>query len=163
MNSDTLDLISKINWANYDKFVKYRKRNMTAAEFRKYLSFHELAPDKKHCWFCGKELPSRKQFYCSNDCNLNFCALCSWAVTKIVIKKKYNSICQHCGKKIENGHTHHKIPISQGGPVFNPKNLIYLCEQCHRKVHTTIGLDNLVYFFFQIDEMIKQRTIDDFV
>jgi 5-methylcytosine-specific restriction endonuclease McrA len=42
--------------------------------------------------------------------------------------------CQHCGSR-DNLHLHHQRFRSHGGPDSD-ENLIVLCAECHRAIHT---------------------------
>jgi len=56
---------------------------------------------------------------------------------KSYIRNRDNYTCQICKKKIANirNEVHHIIPKSKGGSN-RPDNLILLCQDCHKKVHT---------------------------
>jgi len=56
---------------------------------------------------------------------------------KSYVRFRDNYICQICKKKIANirNEVHHIIPKSKGGSN-RPDNLILLCQDCHKKVHT---------------------------
>jgi len=56
---------------------------------------------------------------------------------KAYIRDRDNYTCQICKKKIANirNEVHHIIPKSKGGSN-RPNNLILLCSDCHKKVHT---------------------------
>lgn len=146
-----MNITDRINWSEYDKYVG-KRRTIGNTEFREFLKAQGLNPPKKYCWYCGQKISGSGIYYCCEKCAYEFSALCSWTFTQIVVRQKAENKCQKCGAKTKYGHIHHIEYISEGGSVFNPKNLIYLCEKCHRNIHATHfnkfkGLDNLKYFF----------------
>lgn len=58
---------------------------------------------------------------------------------KPLILKRDNFKCQLCNhNNIKNLHVHHILPVKHGSEdkyVVNPKNLITLCRECHKKAH----------------------------
>lgn len=49
-----------------------------------------------------------------------------------------NPLCEHClakGRAVMAGVAHHVVPISEGGPRLDPRNLQALCRDCHEVVH----------------------------
>jgi len=63
-----------------------------------------------------------------------------WIFLQWRIRKRDDHTCQVCGvaddpeRLMMNLHIHHIIPRNQGGSD-HPKNLITLCEPCHRTAH----------------------------
>lgn len=64
-----------------------------------------------------------------------------WVFLQWRILKRDQHTCQVCGvaddpeRCLMNLHVHHIIPRNQAGSD-HPRNLITLCEACHRKAHT---------------------------
>jgi len=61
------------------------------------------------------------------------------------IIKRDNSRCRRCGRRTDSGHVHHlygrvRVPAWLKIPDDDPDhevNLVYLCAECHWKVHNT--------------------------
>jgi len=58
-----------------------------------------------------------------------------WRRIKKMVRNRDNNICQICENKNEL-HVHHIVPVSEGGQKFDPENLMTLCGDCHREVHS---------------------------
>ena len=71
-------------------------------------------------------------------------------LTKI-IKKKYNYTCQRCGEieKDKPFHAHHIVPRKTQKLVNDENNLILLCPQCHKWVHSELNV-NREYIIYNI-------------
>lgn len=71
-------------------------------------------------------------------------------LTKI-IKKKYNYTCQRCGEieKDKPFHAHHIVPRKTQKLVNDENNLILLCPQCHKWVHSELNV-NSEYIIYNI-------------
>ena len=50
--------------------------------------------------------------------------------TMETVRQASNGICPYCGKRIEEGHIDHIIPISKGG-TSSPDNLAWVCASCN--------------------------------
>lgn len=167
-----MNITDKIDWKDYDLYV-HRRRNLTLSDFRTYLKSKGITIIQKQCIYCGKELKERQIYYCSLECQTEFSALCSWNFTRYIVRQKAKNICQKCGKITIYGHVHHIKSISEGGSVFNPKNLIYLCKECHVDIHSSNFYDfnvlkSLRWFFkrnfindIQIDP--NQKTLREWI
>lgn len=62
-----------------------------------------------------------------------------WNIRKWIVKRRDGYICYKCKKdlyyqKEGTGDVHHIRPLSIGG-TNEIKNLIFLCHECHKKVH----------------------------
>lgn len=78
-----------------------------------------------------KELTNTYGFYQSSK----------WLHTASYIRKKYNYVCQVCGKK--GVYVHHINPLTQEDYINKPlmkcygeNNLTLLCYHCHEKEHS---------------------------
>ena len=76
-----------------------------------------------------------------------------WIIRKWIVKRRDGYICQKCGKdlfycKEGSGQVHHIRPLSIGG-TNEIKNLIFLCTECHKKIH-----NEMFNFSFSRDEHI---------
>lgn len=74
-----------------------------------------------------------------------------WTIRKWIVKRRDCYTCQKCGKNLYYckegyGHVHHIKPLSIGG-TNEIKNLIYVCSECHKKIH-----DDMYNFHFAQDE-----------
>ena len=57
-------------------------------------------------------------------------------------------LCQRCemqGSVRPTEHVHHIEPLSWGGEPYAMSNLLCLCENCHRVLHTIEGSSRYVY------------------
>lgn len=100
----------------------------------------------KTCLNCGKPLTGRQRNWCSDECGREFANHKSrswWAET---VKRRDGYTCQCCGWK--NSHdkaeyrqmeAHHIMPLSWGGPEFDLRNGVCLCEGCHDEIHRELG------------------------
>lgn len=64
-----------------------------------------------------------------------------WNKRRLVLFDRYNWTCQSCNdvfskESSEELHAHHVRPISEGGG-HSLDNLLPLCRECHREVHST--------------------------
>lgn len=59
---------------------------------------------------------------------------------RLLAQRRDNYTCQHCGATRTSLHVHHITPREQGG-TDDLDNLIALCTQCHRKVHTSLLIE----------------------
>lgn len=76
-----------------------------------------------------------------------------WIIRKWIVKRRDCYTCQKCGKNLYYckegfGHVHHIKPLSIGG-TNEIKNLIYVCSDCHKKIH-----EDMYNFSFARDERI---------
>lgn len=64
------------------------------------------------------------------------------ALTK-KIKKKFNYTCQRCGEieKTKSFHAHHIIPRNTQKYVNDENNLVLLCPECHKWVHSKLNIN----------------------
>lgn len=64
------------------------------------------------------------------------------ALTK-KIKKKFNYTCQRCGEieKTKPFHAHHIIPRKTQKYVNDENNLVLLCPECHKWVHSKFNIN----------------------
>jgi RNA-directed DNA polymerase len=53
---------------------------------------------------------------------------------RLIVRRRDNYTCQHCGESGTSLHVHHTKPKERGG-TDEPDNLITLCAQCHGEAH----------------------------
>jgi len=60
-----------------------------------------------------------------------------WREIRGKVRERDDQECQSCGTGADEYrlHVHHIEPISEGGPPFDPENLVTLCPGCHGKKH----------------------------
>jgi len=84
----------------------------------------------------GGITPERQAFYTSRE----------WAEACLFVWNRDKATCQRCGKKKINNdeefHIHHIISFSQKELRAEPNNLILLCGDCHRWVHSAKNMNN---------------------
>ena len=44
-----------------------------------------------------------------------------------------NPICERC-KEAFSEETHHTVPLHRGGSLFDSRNLVALCKNCHKEI-----------------------------
>lgn len=52
-------------------------------------------------------------------------------------KERDGYVCMICGTRCDNAQGHHMIYVSEGGPA-SKKNIVTLCDNCHRDYHNGI-------------------------
>lgn len=109
----------------------------------------------------GKKINKIKEKLKKPLCILN---LSKRTISKIL--KRANQGCMECGWNESTCDIHHIIPKKQGGTDEN-KNLIVICPNCHRKVHThklilnpEKNIENLFsnwtsYYYVDLEELDK--------
>ena len=51
------------------------------------------------------------------------------------VKERDGYVCMICGRYCSKAQGHHVIYVSEGGPA-STRNIITLCDQCHRDYHS---------------------------
>jgi len=91
-----------------------------------------------HPSFRGGLTPERQSFYSSEE----------WCEAVKQVWKRDNAICQKCGKSHNteqnrgNFHIHHIISFQVKEFRSNIDNLLLLCKDCHRWVHSKSNINN---------------------
>ncbi len=52
-------------------------------------------------------------------------------------KERDGFVCMICGKYCEKAQGHHVIYVREGGPASR-KNMVTLCDECHKDYHSGI-------------------------
>jgi len=69
--------------------------------------------------------------------------------------------CEICESK-EELHLHHIVPVSWGGALFAPDDVITVCESCHREIHKrlrkVLNKDLLIRFLSPYSEEIIRKA-----
>ena len=78
----------------------------------------------------GGITPDRQEFYISNG----------WKNACSAVYKRDGAQCQRCGKQ-DNLHVHHIVGFSNKEMRADENNLILLCVDCHRWVHSNKNID----------------------
>lgn len=63
----------------------------------------------------------------------------SWNRLRSIVKKGDKAICQYCGRKAEDGHVDHIIPLSRGG-TDRLDNLAWSCSECNQRKNARLPL-----------------------
>ena len=74
-----------------------------------------------------------------------------WELRKWIVKSRDDYICRKCGKNLKYeavGHVHHLIPLSMNG-TNEIKNLVYVCEDCHKILHQELKDFNFEKYGYQ--------------
>ena len=95
---------------------------------KEFESDHRLRNDRKHhCEDCKRAVPHSKKG------NISLTDLSKRTISKIL--KRAEKECQLCGWKESSCDIHHIIPRKEGGSDEST-NLIVVCPNCHRILHT---------------------------
>lgn len=58
-----------------------------------------------------------------------------WRWIRNRVRDRDNNTCQIC-ENTDELHVHHIVPVSEGRRKLDPQNLMTLCGDCHREVHS---------------------------
>jgi len=89
-------------------------------------------PSDRHPNYSGGLTPERQSLYCSEK----------WSEVIKEVWKRDNAICQRCGKSHNtetnrgNFHIHHIVTFQVKELRSELSNLVLLCKQCHRFIHS---------------------------
>lgn len=96
-------------------------------------------PKQEHPNYKGGLTPERQSFYSSEE----------WSKAVKIIWHRDNATCQKCGKHHNteknrgNFHIHHIVSFMNRELRSNPDNLVLLCKECHRWVHSKQNKNNV--------------------
>ena len=65
----------------------------------------------------------------------------AWRTFRRALEEERGRICSGCAKAVPKDQMmigHHLIPIKDGGPKLNPRNVILLCHPCHERSHRAL-------------------------
>lgn len=48
-----------------------------------------------------------------------------------------NPICERCKERF-SAEVHHSVPLHKGGSLYDPRNLVALCKECHYEITTRL-------------------------
>jgi len=88
-----------------------------------------------------------KKGYSKLEWNQNFSSVkdfyesLEWKNTRIEVLKRDKYICQCCGSQASRNVHHLNSPMFSPELSLDPKNLIVLCDECHKKWHKLGGID----------------------
>ncbi|MDD5338205.1 MAG: HNH endonuclease [Dehalococcoidales bacterium] len=97
----------------------------------------------KLCIYCGKELPSKRRKYCSDECSQKyfqeFILPLWWKNAREAALRRAEYKCEQCGAK-DKLEVHHKIKLPDPNhrhnhPLNRQDNLVVLCRTCHENTH----------------------------
>lgn len=80
--------------------------------------------------------------------------------------ERANGKCEMCGKPLvtyksdlrninNQGYCHHIVPLSMGGPWGDTRNLLFVCHECHKRIHA-----NPMTYGKQIEAQLKKWKED---
>jgi len=99
----------------------------------------------RRCHWCARELPKRRQRWCSNECSAKNARVWSWGALAEYVYERDGGRCARCGTDcgalpLKPGGTYtgprrmwqvdHINPVRNGG-TDDPVNLRLLCHDCH--------------------------------
>lgn len=139
----------------------------------------KLSDDKPtgFCFWCGKKLDRKGKKYCSSNWKRDNITRNNLQKGETCQEKYYrhnysahfyrwiydlrNNQCEICGKECKeympnhfskDEHAiHHKIPLYDGGELFNPENVILLCHDHHKEAHRLYRLFKKLLIFLKIE------------
>ncbi len=158
-NTTRLGYLEKLNLENQTKINNLEKENYSLTERNKELmTIHDAVLNEKRIMDVIKVLDENNSPEITKEKLAKLWEVLpyyppDWPIRKWVVKRRDLYICQKCGKNLYYakeglGEVHHIRPLSIGG-TNEIKNLIYLCHDCHKKVH-----DDMFNFSFSRDEKI---------
>lgn len=101
----------------------------------------QRAIEKKICAWCSKPFTNKRvKYYCGEEGIIDCASLfynkhsVFWGKYQLKTLERDNYRCKICYgiAKI----AHHIIPISKGGGIFNLDNLMSVCSNCHKYIHS---------------------------
>ena len=78
-----------------------------------------------------------------------------WRALRATILKDRGEQCESCFS-IGEIQLHHRVPVSLGGELWNPENLIVLCRSCHLEAHRKIESEKLPTWKRKLYELIDK-------
>ncbi len=70
-----------------------------------------------------------------------------------------NPICERCKERLSE-EVHHTVPLSMGGSLYDPRNIVALCLECHHDVTFRIRSQIIRHHYFVNNDtpIIKQKN-----
>ena len=59
-----------------------------------------------------------------------------WSALATSVRAR-NPICERCRERFSQ-EVHHSVPLHKGGSLYDPRNLVALCKECHHEVTNRI-------------------------
>jgi hypothetical protein len=59
-----------------------------------------------------------------------------WSALAASVRAR-NPICERCKERFSE-EVHHSVPLHKGGSLYDPRNLVALCKQCHHDITTRL-------------------------
>ena len=78
-----------------------------------------------------------------------------WKELRARIFRERGEQCEVCFS-IGEIQLHHRVPVSQGGDIWNERNLIVLCRSCHLDAHRKIENSKLPDWQRRLYELIDR-------
>ena len=69
-----------------------------------------------------------------------------------------NPICERCKERF-SAEVHHSVPLHKGGSLYDPRNLVALCKECHHEITTRLISQIRAAKFSPNNEPDKNRII----
>lgn len=113
------------NWKKIPERVKERMRKPHRITEKLLKAQKERGLKRRKPW----------RWYVENGRKIRFHQSQDWRDKAKEIYKRDNFTCQKCGAKNRKLHCHHKKGVKIGKMLFDNKNLITLCEECHLREH----------------------------
>jgi len=80
-----------------------------------------------------------------------------WSALAASVRAR-NPICERCKERFSE-EVHHSVPLHKGGSLYDPRNLVALCKQCHHDITTRLISQIRASKFSQNNEPDKNPII----
>ena len=127
-SEETIKKMSEaVKGKHYSPKTEFKKGHIISKETRKKMSKANKSSGKSHYLWKGGVTPLNKKIRKSIEYRL-------W---REAVFARDNWICQHCGKRGKELHSHHIKSFAEYPELrFAIDNGLTLCKECHRKIHS---------------------------
>ena len=81
-----------------------------------------------------------------------------WRALRAKLFNERGAQCESCGS-IGELQIHHRVPVSQGGDIWNEDNLILLCRSCHLEAHREIEKRKMPDWVRRLYELVDRPVV----
>ena len=78
-----------------------------------------------------------------------------WKALRQIALNRADGVCEECDS-LGEVQVHHRIPVAQGGSIWDIDNLIVVCRSCHLEAHRRIEFDKMPIWQRKLYEMIDK-------
>ena len=80
-----------------------------------------------------------------------------WSALATSVRARH-PICERCKERFSE-EVHHSVPLHKGGSLYDPRNLVALCKECHHEITTRLITQIRASKFSPNNEPDKNRII----